>query len=351
MWELTGRVSIGSSPTVRAGTQAGWEGTWWTKQGYDVLLHNLPCPVQGGWAVREHRCCWGVFWEDTGTGLRRYCFDRYGVRIPEISEEKLFTNCSGFVERKELSVSCWADEVAGESLFGLRLRHPRISVEGENIQKQALTQVLKRAGCRVEERWRPGICSFWLEGGGFSLMARDERGAVVDAGQLFGVVTLIEMENGGKKIALLPQCGVAPRLVAAGHGGNVVQWGEPEWYELYAALPWLREGCSAAVRIVSRMAASGQSLEKLVAATPRFQQWKRECRVEWDRDRLLERLNCGGRARPEGQGIRLRVGQSWVHIRPAKDGRIQLLAEGADMEAAEELCDLCVRRLTRRDSL
>ena len=121
------------------------------------------------------------------------------------------------------------------------------------------------------------------------------------------------------------------------------------WYELYAALPWLREGCGAAVRIWARMAASGQSLEKLVAGTPRFQQWKRECRMEWDHDRVLERLNKQGRTREEILGIQLHVGQSWVHVRPTKDGRIQLLAEGPDMEAAEELCDLCVRRLSQEE--
>lgn len=330
--------------------QAEQEGERWAKRGYDVLLHNLPCAVQGGWAVKEHRCRWGVFWEeDEERKLRRYCFDRQGVRIPETLEDELFTKRSGIVERKSLSSERWADAAARGSLFGLRLRRPGISVEGENIRKQVLTQVLKRAGCRVEERWRPGICSFWLERGGFSLMARDERGVVVDSGQLFGVVTLIEMENGGRKVALPPQCGVAPRLVAAGHGGRVLEWGESGWYELYAALPWLREGSSAAVRIWTRMAASGQSLEKLVAGTPRFQQWKRECRGQWDQERILARLNTQGRTRVEVQGLQLHTGQSWVHVRPGKNGRIQLLAEGPDMEAAEELCDLCVRRLTREE--
>lgn len=347
MWELDGRISIGSSPTAKARAQAEEEGERWAKRGYDVLLHDLPCPVQGGWAVKEHRCRWGIFWEDGERKGKRYCFDRQGVRISEIPEDGLVTNRSGIVERKALSAERWSDAAAKESLFGLRLRRPGVSVEGEAPEKQVLTQVLKRAGCRVEERWRPGIGSFWLERGGFSLMARDERGAVVDAGQLFGVVTLIEMENGGRKVALPPRCGMVPRLVAAGHAGQVLEWGESGWYELYAAMPWLREGSGAAVRICARMAASGQTLEKLVAGTPRFQQWKRECRMEWNRERVLERLNTQGRTRVEAQGIRLHAGQSWVHVRPVKDGWIQLLAEGPDMEAAEELCDLCVRRLTR----
>lgn len=349
MWELDGRVSIGSSPTGKAEMLAQREGERWARRGYDVQMHNLPCPVQGGWAVKESRCRWGIFWEDRETKCKRYCFDRQGIQIPEIPEDELFTNCRGTVERKTLSEELWADETARESLFGLRLHRPKVSVEGEKEQKQALTQVLKRAGCRVEERWRPGICSFWLERGGFSLMARDERGAVVDSGQLLGVVTLIEMENGGRKVALPPRCGVAPRLVAAGHGGQVLEWGESGWHELYANLPWMRDGVSAAVRICARMAASGQSLEKLVSATPRFQQWKRECRTQWDHDRVLAQLNTGGKARMDGQGIQLHVGQSWVHIGPARDGRIQLLAEGPDMEAAEELCDLCVRRLTQEE--
>lgn len=349
MWELTQRISIGSSPTPTAGTMAEREAKLWVQRGQNVVFHDLPCPMQGAWAVREHRCRWGVFWEENSTGLKRYCFDHRGVRLREIPEMKLFTNQSGIVERKTLSGEDWAEAVADESLFGLRLRRPRISVEGEPMLKAALGQVLEQAGFRVEKHWRAGVPAFWLEQGGFSLAARDERGAVVDSGQLLSLVTLIEMENGGRKVALPPWSSVSARLVAMGHGGQVLELEEPEGRELYAALPWLREGSSAAVRIGARMAASGQSLERLVSVTPRFQQWKREDVMEWDRERVLAGLRTQGSVKNEAEGFQLRVRQSWIHVRPVKNGRVQVMAEGADMEAAEELCDMCLRRLTQRE--
>ena len=350
MLELDGRLSIGASPSQAAQMAARQEGENWRNRGYDVVYHDLPCPVQGAWAVKEHRCRWGIFWESVEGRLKRHCFDRYGIRIKELPEQELFTNRRGFVEEKSLPGESWARQTAKEGVFGLRLRRPKVCVEGTQPLKGALEQVLKVSGCcRVEERWSAGVAAFWLERGGFYLMARDERGAVVDSGQLLGVVTLIEMENGGRRVALPSWSSVAPRLVAAGYRGEVLDVEEPEGRALYGGLPWLREGSAAAVRIVSRMAASGQSLEKLVANTPRFQQWKRESRLEWDRDRVLENLRGYGRLRSEGTGFQLRVGQNWLHVRPIRAGWVQVVAEGADLEAAEELCDICLGRLTGRE--
>lgn len=347
--ERKSTVVLGSSPSPMARGKLGREVKLWTNRGWNVVCHDLTCPVQGGWAVQELQGVCGVFWGEEAGKLRRYCFDRQGVRKTALPQEMESGGVEGKAEYRTLSPRRWAEETARMARFGLRLRRRTVAVEGEYPLRQGLEQVLRAAGCRLEPRWRPGIPAFGMEQGGFLLTARDERGAVVDSGQLLAVLTLIEMEQGGGVVALPPWTSVSAKLVAAGFRGRVLEldrdgkWG----WERYAALPWLREAPSGAARILARMACSGQSLESLVAKTPRFQVWKREIPLHWERERVLKRLEEQGKIQPEGDGFQLHVGQAWLHVRPLNDWRVQVMAEGPDLEAAEELCDLCLRRLGR----
>lgn len=350
MASMERNLILGSSPSPMARAKLAREVNVWTRKGYDVVCHNLPCPVQGAWAVKALNGWGGMFWGEEQGQLKRYCFDCRGVRIQQLLKEENQAGNNGTAEYQSLSPERWAKETAAQARFGLRLRRVRVAVEGDYPLRQALAAACRAAGGQVEHRWRPGIPAFRMDRGGFCLTARDERGAEVDSGQLLAVLTLIEMEQGSGSVALPPWSSQSARLVAAGFRGEVLELDQDgtQAADCYAAQPWLREAPSAAVRILFRMAASGQHLEDLVAKTPRFQTWKREAPLIWEREAVFARLREQGTLKAAGEGFRMHIGQTWLHVRPLGDWRVQVMAEGPDLELAEELCDLCVRRLEKR---
>lgn len=346
------RWSIGSSDTPKARTAASKLTQIAVQAGHDVILHELCCPVQGAWAVKEQRCQRGVFFEEQNGSISSYCYDQNGVRCHSLYYKESSTKIEGTVEYFPVFERRWARWVASSAAFGLRTRRITVAVEGAFPERQVLKTALQAAGCNIESHWRKGIPSFWMERGGFSLLARDERGAFIDSGQLLAVVTLIEMEQGCGKVAFPPCYSQAATLVTAGYSGTVFQLERDgdDAQQLYAALPWLREAPSAAVRICTRMATARQSLETLLKKTPCFILWKREFQLPWMREHIGQQLMAQGHLEPEGNGFRLHKRQNWLHIRPLRGDRIQILAEGPDLELAEELCDLCVRQLCNKET-
>lgn len=246
----------------------------------------------------------------------------------------------------------WAERIAKEAALGRpRLRRVTVAVGEDTPEDRAIAAVLRAAGCRVEGRWRRGIPAFSGSRGGERLAAQDEKGALLDSGQLLAILTLIEMENGGGKVAVPPGATAAVDLVAAGYDGRVLRLGRDgrEARELYEALPWLRYAPSAAARICHRMGVSGQTLESLGGKTPRFQSWKREVPLLSDQQEVLDGL-LRGRPGDAQEGARLRTDKGWVYLYPLP-GRsaLRVVAEGPDLELAAELCDLYAGRAARLD--
>ena len=347
------RLSIGCSNTERARAAAAAAAQEAMDRGQVVWIHALSCPVQGGWAIKAHQAQKGLFLEDVGGKLIPYHFDRCGVRQRNLKaageEEMLSTKQSGMVEYIPLSQEQWARQIAREAVFGVRLRRLTVAVEGEGVEQDALRAVLQAAGCRVEARWHCGIPAFWMGQGGFVLFGRNERGAVIDSGQLLAVVTLIEMEQGCGQAAFPAGYSAAAHLVAAGFGKKILRLDTEgaKAYAVYARLPWLREAPSAAVRICRRMMTSGQRLETLLEKTPQFHIWERELSCDWEQDTVMEVLSGEHRVKPEGKGFCLHTGECWLHMYPKAGGSaVRVVAEGPDLETAEELCDLYVRRLS-----
>jgi len=254
------------------------------------------------------------------------------------------------MERQNMSRN-WAEQVAREAALGRpRLRRVTAAVGEETPEDRAIAAVLRAAGCKVEPRWRRGIPAFSGSRGGERLAAQDEKGALLDSGQLLAILTLIEMENGGGKVAVPSGTTAAVDLVAAGYDGCVLWLDRDgrEAQELYESMPWLWYAPSAAVRICHRMGVSAQSLEALGQKTPRFQSWKREVPILSDQREVLEALL----GRPTGavEGARLRTDKGWVYLYPLP-GRsaLRVVAEGTDLELAAELCDFYAGRAVRLD--
>ena len=257
------------------------------------------------------------------------------------------------VKKERNAMETWAVKVAREaSLRRPRLRRVTVAVGQGSPEDRAIRAALLAADCRVEENWRPGIPAFFGHRGGAILTARDERGAELDSGQLLAALVLVEMENGGGKVAVPAGATAAVDLVAAGYGAQVLRLGRDgeAARERYTALPWLWFAPSAAVRLCERMGVSGQKLEGLIAKTPRFNACRREVPLESTAGAVLRSLAEENPRAVQGRGLRLHTGRGWVYLKPGREGeRLQVLAEGPDLELAAELCDLCAERVRRLD--
>ena len=360
-----GPVGLGCSPTPGAGMLARAAAAGAAAAGGDVLIHVLDSPVQGAGAAARGRLPVSLFVEESGGVIYLHLFDQNGLPLDRARERKLeHALLQGEVRRtrgdkvgRMMQSGPTPELWAGQTVETSRLRRPALrritaAVGEATPEDQALWLALSALGCRLEREWRPGIAAFHAQRGGFVLTAQDERGAVVDPGQLLAALTLIEMENGSGKTAVPAGASAAVELVAAGYGGTVLRLDRDgdQASTLYAAQPWLRQAPAAAVRLCSRMAVSGQKLETLVSKTPRFSSWRREVPLSSDRGRVMRALAREQARVPAGEGLRMRTGSGWVYLTPAaRRSALRIIAEGPDLELAAELCDFYAGRAAELD--
>mgnify|MGYP002510298837 CR=1 FL=1 len=360
-----GTVGLGCSPTPGAGMLARAAAAGAAAAGSDVLIHTLDSPVQGAGAAVQLQLPVSLFVEEEGEAVYLHLFGPDGMPLDRPRQRKLeHALLQGEVRRtrggqvgrlrqSELSQEQWARQTVQLAAFHRpALRRLTVAVGDATPEDRALRSALAALGCRLESVWRPGIPAFHAQRGGFSLTAQDERGAVVDAGQLLTLAVLIEMENGGGKAAVPPGASAAVELVAASYGGTILRLDRdgPQARELYAAQPWLRQAPAAAVRICSRMAIAAQKLESLVSKTPRFSSWRREVPLTADRGQVMRALAAEHARAPLGEGLRMRTGSGWVYLTPAaRRSALRIIAEGPDLELAAELCDFYAGRTAEVD--
>ncbi len=360
-----GSVGLGCSSTPGAGMLARAAAAGAAAAGSEVLTHALRSPVQGAGAAALLQLPVSLFVEEEGGTVWLHFFDRDGLPLGRARERKLEHALLqgelrrvrggrvGQMRQCELTQDQWARRTAeGARLRRPALRRPTVAVGEATPEDRALRAALSALGCRLEEVWRPGIAAFHAGRGGFHLTAQDERGTVIEAGQLLTLTALIEMENGSGRVAVPAGASAAVELVAAGYGGTVLRLDRDgdQARELYAAQPWLRQAPAAAVRICSRMAVSGQKLEALIAKTPRFSSWRREVPLSSDRGRVMQALARESARTPAGEGLRLRTGSGWVYLTPmARRSALRVIAEGPDLELAAELCDFYAGRAAELD--
>lgn len=360
-----GTVGVGCSQTPGARMLARAAVAGVAAVGGDVVAHSLDSPVQGAGAAVLLKLPISLFVEEQEGRVYLHVFDQSGLPLSRSGErkieqallrEELHLVRSGKVGRlrpSELTAQEWGMWTARQAgLHRPALRRLTVAVGSQTAEDRALREALSALGCMLEEQWRPGIVAFHSEKGGFRLSAQDEKGALVDSGQLLTLAALIEMENGGGKAAVPAGASAAVELVAAGYGGTVLRLDRdgPQARALYAAQPWFREAPAAAVRICSRMGISGQKLESLVAKTPRFSAWRREVPLTADRGRVMQALAREQSRHTDGDGIRVRAGGGWVYLSPmARRSALRIMAEGPDLELAAELCDLYAGRAAALD--
>lgn len=347
-----GRVGLGGSATERGQRLVEAAGTGVLSAGAVGEIHPLPCAIQGAWAARKLGWPVSLFVEaEAHQPAYLRIFDPLGLMPTELPPHSPPHRSS--LTYIPLSEEGWAEAVAGSSALRRGLhRRVRVAVGRDSPVNRAIGQVLRAMGCQVEPVWRPGIPAFFGSHGGFVLSAQDETGNLVTPGQLLALLTLIEMENGGGRVAVPEQASAMVELVAAGYRGTVLRLGldGEEARRLYASLPWLWSAPGGAARICARMGSSGQSLATLLTKIPRFGTSRREIPLYSDRDRILEALAREQSRSVRGRGIRVRGRDGWVYLLPlAHRAALKVVAEGPDLELAAELCDFYAGRAAALD--
>lgn len=361
-----GAVGLGYSGGTAARTLAQAASCGIVAAGGEVLWHRMECAAQGGWLAQKHRLNMSLFVQQEGEQICVYLFDRSGLTLSRERQRRLEyaleraeyrragTQRMGTERQLEERPEDYARDVGRRGALYRTLRHaPEVAVTGKTAVDRSIRLALEELGCRVTDRWRKGIPAFSGSRGGFRLTAQDESGAMISARQLLTVVALVELENGGGRLAVPEQASAALELVAAGFGKQVLRLGrdgEPA-RQLYRDLPWLRDAAFAAVRLCARMGASGERLEQLNAKTPRFSVWRREIPLMSDRGEIMRRMAEGQReCTNAGAGIRLRIGNGWVQLIPLdRRSALRVVAEGPDLELAAELCDRYAEKAAQLD--
>lgn len=328
------------------------------------LAHDLECAAQAAWLAEHHQIPVSLFLEQEGDRIYLHLFGRSGLPLGRARERKLEHAVAqgdaprvpagqiGEVVRVHAGCDDYAADAARRSrLHRFPMRSITVAVPGSAPADRAIRQALSSLGCTVLDRWRKGVPAFSGLHGGLYLSAQDESGTLLDPGQLLTLVCLIEMEDGGGRVAVPDGASAAVDLVAAGFHGTALRLGRDgeQALSLYAALPWLRDAAFAAARICSRMGSSGEKLEALMSKTPRFSSWKREVPLHGNRGLLMQTL-AEGKAAAGGEGVRIHTGNGWVYLVPlSRRPALRILAESPDLEVAAELCDFYAGRAAQLD--
>jgi len=337
-----------------------------TAGGGTALYHGMECAAQAAWLGESYQLPVSVFIEQDGERVYLHLFDSWGLPLVRGRERKLEhallqgggtgveSTKIGRCEHLPASVGDYARDAARRvSLRRGGFRTVRVAVTGEEPENRAVRMVLEELGCQVTSQWRRGMPAFTASHGGLRLSARDESGALLSPQQLLAMVTLVELENGGGKLAVPDDASAALELIAAGFDKTVMRLGRDgeQARQLYRTLPWLRDAAFAAARLCARMAVTGERLEQLCAKTPRFSSWKREVPLVRDRGEIMRELTMqAGRDAVTGEGLRLHSRGGWVYLVPlSRRAAVKVVAEGPDLELAAELCDFYAAQISKLD--
>jgi len=227
-----------------------------------------------------------------------------------------------------------------------------VEVRGSGGANRVLRRTLEQMGVKFSRHNRD-VPVFEAARDGMALRAEDEEGHAMTPEQVLAILVALELESGAKTVAVPYAAPMALDQLAAACGARILRLGRDRGAEhLYYRLPYLRDGIFAAARLAGVMAVSGKRLCDLRRNAPPIHTARRSVSVTGDRAALMREL-AGTMAEPAAElieGIRLPVGQGWVHISPAAARPVlHIHGEGVDMEAAEEICIDFARQLEALD--
>ena len=239
----------------------------------------------------------------------------------------------GTLEAYIAAAASWGD-------LGKKPNFP-VEIRGLGGAKRAMQRALERMGTEITTRSQ-GVVAFETARGGMVLRAEDEEGHILEPERLLAILVMLEFES-GEKIAAVPYAApVALDQLAKKFGAKILRLGrDRDAEDLYYRLPYLRDAIFAACRLTGSMAASGETLHDFNQRAPQFHTANWEVTVTGDRAAIMQKLagSMSAMSAELVEGLRLPTEGGWVHISPsAKRPVLKIRGEGANMEAAEEIC-------------
>ncbi|NCB51950.1 MAG: hypothetical protein EOM54_08740 [Clostridia bacterium] len=359
-----GKVGLGWSGGEGAGMLARAAAAGIASAGGHVFAHDATTAAGAAWLAERYTLPVSLFLEQEGERVYLSCFDRRGLPLERGRQRKL----EGAVLRSEIIrvsgsraghwepvvgiTAAYAADAAHRVRFGqLPLQPVMVAVPQNTPADRLLVQGLELLGCIVLREKRPGVASFSADHGGRRLLAWDEDGTPLTPEGLLTLLCLIEFENGGGRVAVLPSAPAAIETMEAAQGKDILRLGRDgaEAEELYRQLPWLRDALFAACRICAKMAVSEQRLKVLISRIPRVILRRREIPLRGSRGAIMEAL-AGQQGVSQGEGLRLRMGEGWVYIVPlVRRSALRVVGESYNAELAAELCDFYIKKVTQMD--
>ena len=348
-----GRLGLGYGGGECARMLARCAGCGAAAAGAAVLIHDGGCPSVGAWVAERYALPASLFVEQEGERIFLHFFDRRGLPLSRARQRKL----EGALLRGEVrrasadgvgawehvtgtASACAADAARRARYAGASMTPVAVSVPGETPADRLLRSALEELGCVVLPRKAVGVPGFAAEYGGLRLAAWDEEGTVLPPERVLALVSLIELENGGGRVALPAGAPEAVRALAAVRGGEVLALDRDgsEAEEVYAALPWLRDGIFAAVRLCARLGQTGERLSTLAGRVPKFVVLRREVPLRRSRGEVMQDLAEAAGAQ-NGEGVRIQDRGGVVWLAPlSRRAALRVAVEAATLEDAEALC-------------
>ncbi len=333
--------------------------------GGTVLVSDAPCSSAGAWLGRYYGLPVTLFIQQDGDAAELRLFGSDGLPLSRDRQRRLegallrgegsrvpAGRVGGF-ETVAGTRPGYASEAARLSqLVSIPLRPLTVQVERGEGANDVLASALTALGCRVRRGSGRGYPVFSADWGGFRLAAWDEEGRLISPDRLLVLLTRIEMEQGRKAAALPTWAPAAAEGVARGFRGRLLRLGRDgeEAQRLWREQPWFWDGIFAACRIAARLGLTGETLALLDHSIPRFATARGEVPLRSGRGRVMGRALETLSAAPQGEGARLKVGEGWVYLAPMSSrNALRIIAEAADMEAAEELCGIYEEKLRELD--
>ena len=333
--------------------------------GGTALLCDAPCASAGAWLARYYKLPVSLFIQQDGDRGEVRLFGPDGLALSRAEQRKV----EGALLRGEGSRVAAMRVGRSETVAGVRpgyaanaaqaarltsipLRPLTVQVEKGEGANDMLAAALTALGCTVRRGTGRGAPTFSADWGGFRLTAWDEEERLVSSDRLLVLLTRIEMEQGRGAAALPSWAPAAAEQVAESFQGRLLRLGRDgeEAESLWREQPWLWDGIYAACRICARLGLTGETLAYLDRSAPRFATVRGEVPLRTGRGRVMGRVLDTLSAAPQGEGVRMKVGSGWVYVTPMSSrSALRIIAEAADMEAAEELCGAYEKKLKELD--